>query len=185
MEGKNVGDWALQNVLICCSKCWSKTMQQRFPDCCIRMYSLWPIMKGLLCVYGAQRTRTHTRTDQATWLSSLKIIRHHYEFPCFLLPPLVHFIHVLELWEWLMQLTCSHHEFSLRYYICTLPEPRLRGWHQHTRARTYTHKIGWCCDNCSSVIGWAQSVIKGTTRQLLSQMMNMIIVFFGWRTGLQ
>lgn len=101
--------------------------------------------EGACCASTTEhRGPTHTHTVQATWLSSLKIIRHHYEFPCFLLPPLVHFIHVLELWEWLMQLTCSHHEFSLCYYICTLWE---HGRHDYgdginTRACAHAHTNG-------------------------------------------
>lgn len=96
------------------------------------MYSLWPIMKGpAYCCASTQQhwwptlthTLTHTNTGQAAArLSSPKIIRHQNEFPCFFSLPLF----ILFMWwnsgDWLMQLTCSHHEFSLHHYMGTLQE---------------------------------------------------------------
>lgn len=70
---------------------------------------------------------THTYPGQAAArLSSPKIIRHQNEFSCFFSffppPPLFVLFMCWNSGDWLMQLTCSHHEFSLRHYMATLQE---------------------------------------------------------------
>lgn len=92
--------------------------------------------------------KTHTHTGlAAARLSSPKIIRHQNEFPCFFfffffLPLFILFM----CWnsgDWLMQLTCSHHEFSLHHYIGTLQEhgscDYRDGINMHTLTETHTH----------------------------------------------
>lgn len=103
------------------------------------MYSLWPIMKGpaYRCASTQQHrrpphTHTHTQVHAHTYtytgqasarLSSPKIIRHQNEFPCFFFFLLLFILFMY--WnsgDWLLQLTCSHHEFSLHHYMGTLQE---------------------------------------------------------------
>lgn len=117
------------------------------------MYSLWPIMKGpaYRCASTQQHwrpththIRTHTYTGQAAArLSSPKIIRHQNEFPCFLFLLLFILFMCWNSGDWLMQLTCSHHEFSLHHYMDTLQEPGSCDYrdaiNMHTLTGTHTH----------------------------------------------
>lgn len=93
--------------------------------------------------------RAHTRITYtgraAARLSSPKIIRHQNEFPCFFfffLPLFVLFMY----WnsgDWLLRLTCSHHEFSLHHYMGTLQEQGSCDYrdaiNMQTLTETHTH----------------------------------------------
>lgn len=117
------------------------------------MYSLWPIMKGpaYRCASTQQHWRpTHTHTHTYTYtgqaaarLSSPKIIRHQNEFPCFFFLPLFVLFMCWNSGDWLMQLTCSHHEFSLHHYMGTLQEQGSCDYrdaiNMHTLTETHIH----------------------------------------------
>lgn len=103
-----------------------------------------------LCIYQATlttytSTHTHTCTGQAAArLSSPKIIRHQNEFPCFFSPPLVRFIHVLELGRLanaVNMLSSWIFITALHWYITRALELRLQGYHQHANSDRNTHTL--------------------------------------------